>query len=161
MKTSRSVRCFSRGCSAGVHIAQHFEHTRTLECIIMSSSSTVTFICEQLVKDLKNQIIFPSESGWELQAMCQRRDYGCRLVFQLFNMQGKNMKSQMILRVEDISELGQVHEFLNGCRNYFTRHAIIVTNSISTKLEHSTDTLCAEDEPDTINDDLENSQLVN
>ena len=99
--------------------------------------------------------------------MCQKRDYGCRIVFQLFNKEGKNMKSQMIMRVEDISELGQVHEFLNGCRNYFTRHALIVSQSTSSEVDFSNDTVAvqesSEDEEYTWKqkqETLENSQRL-
>ena len=120
----------------------------------MSSPCTLTFICEQLVKDLKNQVLFPPKSDWQLQAMCQKREYGCRLVVQLFNTSGKNLKSQMIMRVENISELGEVHEFLNGCRNYLTRHAMIVGRS--SKFDYSTETVAGDQsgDEDTLNEDL-------
>ena len=55
-----------------------------------------------------------------------------------------------------MSELGQVHEFLNGCRNYLTRHAMIVGRSST--IDCSTDTVAGDqsvDEHDILDEDLE------
>ena len=125
----------------------------------MSSPTSVVLICQQLVKDIRDEIVFPPKSGWVLQAMCQKRDYGCRLVFQMFNMEGKNMKAQMMLRVEHVAELGQVHEFLRGVRSYLMRHANILSTSVADNIDHMSDTLAQESQQE-VYDYSENSQAV-
>ena len=119
-------------------------------------------MCEQLVKDIRDEIVFSAESGWKLQCMCQKRDYGCRLVFQLFNKKGQNMKAQMLLRVEHISEHGQVHEFLRGVRNYLGRHASLLAKDVEGILDYSNDTVTGDspETQDTVYDCSQFSQAV-
>ena len=124
----------------------------------MSSPDDLTFVCNELVKDLQRSADFKG-SQWTVQCMCQKRAYGCRIVFQLFDQDGQNMKVQSIMRVDSFSDIGYVHEFIRFKRKYLERHSTIVRASEQKgELKYEDDTLkvAAEEECDS----YENSQVV-
>ena len=87
----------------------------------MSCDSDVTSLCQELLDDLRNELK-ADQGEWKFLCAAQSRPYGCRLVLQLFDKEGANLKLQMLMRVEGSKDFTLVHEFLRSTKQFLQRY---------------------------------------
>ena len=87
----------------------------------MSCDSDITSLCQELLDDLRNELK-ADQGEWKFLCAAQSRPYGCRLVLQLFDKEGDNLKLQMLMRVEGSKDFTLVHEFLRSTKQFLQRY---------------------------------------